>query len=116
MQLPSSSLDEFYRFFRIGGMSHCESGDGAWEIGQTALGATGTPLDAQNNVLMRMVEWVEKGVAYAPETVTGTKFVNDTVSLGVDFVRQHCKYPTRNVCVDPENYQKPEAWKCVQGF
>lgn len=80
-----------------------------------------------------MVDWVEKGDAYAPETVTGTKFINvsitlpwmmryvnpkltpnkDTVSLGVDFVRNHCRFPLRNVCLDATNYKKPEAWKCV---
>lgn len=42
-----------------------------------------------------------------------TFFVQDTASLGVDFERNHCKYPARNTCVDPENYRKPEAWKCV---
>jgi hypothetical protein len=44
-------------------------------IGQT--GAETTTLDPQNNVLMRMVEWVENG--NAPETVTGTKYVNVTL-------------------------------------
>lgn len=92
-------------------MGHCYGGDGAWQIGQTASGSAGTPLDSENNILVRMVHWVENGAA--PEYVTGTKFVNDTVSLGVDFVRKHCKYPTRNTCVDPANYEKPESWKCV---
>lgn len=41
-------------------------------IGQT--GAETTTLDPQNNVLVRMVDWVENG--NAPETVTGTKYVN----------------------------------------
>ncbi|KAK3674330.1 Feruloyl esterase [Recurvomyces mirabilis] len=109
MGLPTKDLDAFYRFFRIGGMDHCAGGVGAWEIGQTSAGAAGVEAVPQNNVLLRMVDWVEKG--NAPETVTGTKFVNDTVSLGVDFVRNHCKFPLRNQCVDPANYKKPEAWK-----
>lgn len=74
MGLPPSSLDEFYRFFRIGGMDHCEGGLGAWQIGQTAIGALNTTLDPQHNVLLRMIDWVENG--NAPETVTGVKFVN----------------------------------------
>ena len=111
MGLPSSSLDDFYRFFRISGMEHCYSGDGAWQIGQTSAGALDTPLNPQNNVLLGMVDWVENGVA--PESLTGTKFVNDTASEGVAFVRQHCKYPTRNICIDPDNYEKPESWECV---
>lgn len=91
MGLPSSDLDDFYRFFRISGMGaylfpslahllikaegHCGGGVGAHMIGQT--GAESTALDPQNNVLMRMVEWVENG--NAPETVTGTKYVNVTL-------------------------------------
>jgi feruloyl esterase len=88
MGLSSSDLDEFYRFFRISGMGeiqnrfnyvslltrigHCGGGVGAHMIGQT--GAETTTLEPQNNVLVRIVDWVENG--NAPETVTGTKYVN----------------------------------------
>jgi feruloyl esterase len=72
MGLNSSSLDDFYRFFRISGMGHCEGGDGATFIGN--LLASVSTMDPQNNVLLRIVDWVENG--NAPETVTGTKFVN----------------------------------------
>jgi hypothetical protein len=51
---------------------HCGGGVGAHMIGQT--GVETTTLDPQNNVLVRMVDWVENG--NAPETVTGTKYVN----------------------------------------
>ena len=74
MNLRSSEMDDFYRFFRISGMGHCSGGVGAWQIGQTALGSANTTLDAQHNVLLRMVDWVENG--NGPETVTGVKFVN----------------------------------------
>jgi feruloyl esterase len=132
MALPSEDLDEFYRFFRIPGMDHCSGGVGAWAIGQNSQDANGTVETPQNNVLMRIVDWVENG--NAPVTVTGYKYVNvsylsgslllgdglrilttwqDTVSLGVELERNHCKYPLRNMCIDPENYTKPEAWKCV---
>lgn len=113
MGLAPQELDSFYRFFRIGGMDHCTGGNGAWSLGQRAV--SGNPyLDPQHNVLMRMVKWVETGASAAPVSVTGVKFVNDTVSLGVDFERKHCKYPLRNKCVDPENYKNPESWKCVE--
>lgn len=111
MGLPPSELDSFYRFFRIGGMDHCSGGLGAWEIGQTSLGAEGTQLDPQHNILLRMIDWVENG--NAPDTVTGVKFKDDLPSKGVDFVRNHCKYPLRNKCVDPGNYKEASAWKCV---
>lgn len=41
-------------------------------IGQT--GVETTTLDPQDNILMRMVDWVENG--NAPDTVTGTKYIN----------------------------------------
>nr|POE90035.1 putative feruloyl esterase b-2 [Quercus suber] len=81
MGLPSHELDKFYRFFRISGMGHCEGGDGAWQIGQTASGTAGSRLDPQHNVLMRMVEWVERGGA--PETLSGVKFINVSFATAV---------------------------------
>ncbi|THU80585.1 putative feruloyl esterase B-2 [Dendrothele bispora CBS 962.96] len=80
MQLSSSELDEFYRFFRISGMGHCAGGVGAWEIGQTLDGSAddvssgSATLDPDRNVLMAVVRWVEEGVA--PDTLLGTKFDN----------------------------------------
>lgn len=41
-------------------------------IGQADIETTS--LDPQNNVLMRIVDWVENG--NAPDTVTGTKYIN----------------------------------------
>lgn len=72
MSAAPSELDDFYRFFRISGMGHCSGGNGAWQIGQDAGGEA----DPQKNVLMRMVEWVEKGSVAAPESVTGVKYIN----------------------------------------
>ncbi|WAO85354.1 Carboxylic ester hydrolase [Fusarium falciforme] len=77
MQSSPKELDEFYRFFRIGGMNHCALGSGAWNFGQS--GPT-TYMDADHNVLAAIVRWVEQGIA--PEALTGTKYINDTVSLG----------------------------------
>ncbi|KAJ6780226.1 hypothetical protein PWT90_01953 [Aphanocladium album] len=86
-------LDSWYRFFRISGMLHCSGGPGAWVLGQGGDGAGATPggFDPDTNVLAAAVAWVEDG--RAPETAMGTKYVNDTVSLGVDFQRRHCRYP-----------------------
>lgn len=90
MKVPSSELDEFFRFFRISGMFHCNSGPGAWVIGQGGgAAAAGVPFEFTNNVLAALVKWVEDGVA--PETIEGTKFVNDTVAMGVAFRRRHCR-------------------------
>jgi feruloyl esterase len=72
MGLGVEEMDEFYRFFRIGGMGHCRGGEGAGVIGQGAGGSR----EVGSNVLMRVVEWVEKGEEGAPEWVGGVKFVN----------------------------------------
>ena len=37
----------------------------------------------------------------------------DDPNQGVAFVRNHCRYPFRNVYVGPQNYTSPEAWKCL---
>lgn len=62
-------------------VGHCGGGVGAHMIGQTA--AETTTLDPQNNVLVRMVDWVESG--NAPETVTGTKYVNVSCHFPASF-------------------------------
>ncbi|THU76313.1 tannase and feruloyl esterase [Dendrothele bispora CBS 962.96] len=98
-ELESSELDEFCRFFRISGMGHCSGGVRAWEIGQTLAGS-----GSESSVLMAMVRWVEEGVA--PETMLGTKYVNDTVSDGVAFARAHCRYPLRNTYDGTVDYTK----------
>ena len=110
MSLPPSDLDDFYRYFRISGMGHCEGGPGAWKIGQVTSGDPSS-LEPEDNILLAMVRWVESGVA--PEFVRGTKYVNDTASEGIEFRRKHCKFPARNVYVGPGNYTQEDAWKCV---
>lgn len=52
--------------------------------------AAGVPFEAAKNVLAALVAWVEDGVA--PETMEGTKFVDDSVGLGVGFRRRHCRF------------------------
>ena len=83
MSAPPQELDDFYRYFPVGGMDHCAGGVGAWVLGQSSLTAPGRARDSQHNVLLRVVDWVENG--NAPETITGTKFVN--VSELVNFLR-----------------------------
>jgi feruloyl esterase len=108
MGLSPTELDHFYRYFRISGMGHCSGGPGAWKIGQTTLGTS--ELTSEDNVLMRLVDWVENGAA--PEMVRGTKFVNDTASLGVQFVRDHCRYPRRNTYNGHGDPTKETSWTC----
>ncbi|KAJ4399482.1 hypothetical protein N0V91_009408 [Didymella pomorum] len=106
----TSAMDEWIRFFRVSGMNHCNGGPGAWVLGQGGnAAAAGVPFERENNVLKAMVDWVEQGVA--PSYIEGTKFVNDTVSLGVDFKRRHCKYPLRNTLVGAD-FKDTKSWEC----
>ena len=83
-------LDEYLRFFPIPGMFHCNSGPGAWFIGQLGgASAEGVPFDSSNNVLAALVRWIENNTAV--EDIVGTKFINDSVDLGIAFQHRHCK-------------------------
>lgn len=109
MGMHPNQLDEFFRFFRISGMSHCHTGPGAWMFGQDGLSSDGVPFTRQNNALAAMVDWVEQEIA--PETMEGTKFVNDTAGAGVSFRRRHCRYPFRNTYIGGDS-KAPESWQC----
>jgi feruloyl esterase len=107
MSMSPASLDSFYRYFRVSGMSHCAQGSGAWSLGIYGLGSTKSALDQNpdDNVLARIVAWVERDEA--PEFVRGA-----TLGTSPSFKRKHCKYPARNVYVGPENYTDESAWSC----
>lgn len=109
MGLSPSKLDDFYRFFRVSGTGHCSGGDGAHAIGQSS--AETNSYSPKENVLMALVDWVEKG--NAPETLIGTKWVNNTQSLGVQFQRAHCKYPKSNKYKGKGNPDLLTSWECV---
>lgn len=110
MGLNSSQLDDFYRFFRIGGMGHCVSGSGATFIGQ-GIDNTATT-DPEGNVLTAVVRWVEEGIP--PDTILGTAYVNQTQASGeVAFRRRHCRYPSRNQYSGSGDPTDPDSWNCV---
>ena len=105
-----AELDGFYRYFHASGVFHCSGGPGAWFMGQ--LGGTAAADTPDDSMLRRIVEWVEHG--NAPEFVRGTKFVNDTASLGVEFTRKHCKYPNVNKYTGGGDGLDEDGWQCVE--
>ncbi|KAF1976119.1 tannase and feruloyl esterase [Bimuria novae-zelandiae CBS 107.79] len=109
MRARSEDLDEFVRFFRVPGMGHCSGGVGAWQIGQNGGATQGIDFEGRYNVLAAMVDWVENGVA--PETIVGTRFVNDSVAKGVELRRTHCRYPLRSTYVGGDA-SSMESWDC----
>ncbi|MCJ1458919.1 putative feruloyl esterase B-2 [Mycoblastus sanguinarius] len=111
MQASSNELDEFFRFFRIPGMFHCNSGPGAWVVGQGGgASAAGVPFKSANNVLAALVQWVENGDMV--EDIVGTKFVNDSVNLGVAFQHRHCRYPLRSTYLGGD-FKLLSSWECL---
>ncbi|KAL2212931.1 tannase and feruloyl esterase [Sarocladium strictum] len=105
-------LDEYFRFFRISGMTHCNGGPGAWVLGQGGNApAAGIPFDAKQNVLAALVDWVEK--KEAPTTITGTKFVDDNVKKGIDFERAHCMYPLKQTYIGGD-HKLASSWVCKE--
>lgn len=108
MDLQSSQIDDFLRYFRVSGMFHCTGGPGAWMVGQSGEGSVG--FDPESNVLAAMVRWVEGGIP--PEHILGTKFVNDLAANGVEQSRRHCRYPYRNTYMGG-NTSVPQSWECI---
>ncbi|KAF2717981.1 tannase-domain-containing protein [Polychaeton citri CBS 116435] len=104
----NTDLDSFYRLFRISGMAHCSvggvSGAGAWQFGQDKAASS-----ASTNVIDVIVDWVENG--NAPDTLQGTKFWYDTPSYGVQFKRNHCRFPYRTT-YDGGDSTDPGSWSC----
>ncbi|KAL1626676.1 hypothetical protein SLS54_002839 [Diplodia seriata] len=108
MGLGVEGMDAFYRLFRVSGMAHCGGGPGAVAIGNQ--GRSVESLDPRENVVMAAVRWVEEGVA--PETVTGSAWVNGSREAGVAFKRRHCRWPYRNVFRGGD-VGDVDAWECV---
>lgn len=69
--------DRFMRLFLAPGMHHCSSGPGP------------NVFDA----LTALENWVEKG--QAPASMLATKYVNNSVALGIERTRPLCPYPQR---------------------
>ncbi|UQC77407.1 tannase and feruloyl esterase [Colletotrichum lupini] len=106
MGMNSEALDDFYRVFRISGMSHCGSGNGATFISHQS--ASTASLALEENVLMAMVRWIESEVA--PDTIMGTRYKNGTSDSGVDFKHRHCRWPYHNVYQGVGDYKDPDTW------
>ncbi|KAI0407403.1 tannase and feruloyl esterase [Xylaria palmicola] len=108
-----AELDAYFRLFRIPGMNHCSGGPGAWTVGQGGSAASyGIPFDGAHNVLAALVGWVEGGVA--PDEITGTKFVDDSVEAGVMYRHRHCRYPYRSTYLGRGDPLDMESWRCAR--
>ncbi|KAF3902310.1 Tannase [Orbilia brochopaga] len=112
MDLQSSQLDSFFRFFPVSSMDHCYTGEGPWFVGgpvQTAVNGS-LAIDPKDGVVMKMVRWVERHEA--PETLLGYTLVNGTVHGS----REHCRYPRKTVYKGYGNPNLPSSWTCSDAF
>lgn len=119
----SSSIDDWYRFFLVPGMHHCNNdvGDAPWLFGGSgqsqnlnpprAAGTIESLLDAEHDALLALMRWVENGTA--PERLVATKFVNDTVDLGVLRQRPLCPFPRYAQYVGAGNVSEAASWECM---
>ncbi|KAI0157982.1 tannase and feruloyl esterase [Hypoxylon sp. FL1284] len=110
------NVDDFYRFFLIPGMNHCQSANVApWYIASASQALPGTTNsvpgyeDADHDIILAMMKWVEQGEG--PEQLIATKFVNDTPSEGVQSQRPLCPYPkqAQHTTGDPN---EAGSWEC----
>ena len=114
------SVPDFYKFYLIPGMQHCSGsvGDAPWYIagggqpftlGPTVHGVPGYE-DPKHDALLALMQWVEHGVA--PEEIIATKYVNDTVELGVKRQRPLCPYPSQARYKGTGNPDLAQNWAC----
>ena len=78
------SAEKSIRLYMVPGMQHCTGGPGATSFGQFDEG----PRDADHNVSIALVEWVENGKA--PGTIIATKHGEGGKTL---MTRPLCPYP-----------------------
>lgn len=116
--MGDEAVGDFFRLYLMPGVKHCfHSYNGApWAIGGVGQGETGTRNegpgyvdDAGHNALLALVRWVEGGEA--PRGIVASKFVNDSVALGVVSQRPVCAYPEKAFYVGG-TMERAESWDC----
>lgn len=88
----SPDAQDFFRFFQIPGVQHCQGGPGAF------------PGDA----FTRLVDWVEQGIV--PETLRGQ--VSDGSQVGKDKFRVYCPYP-RTAMIETTDPDRLDFHECT---
>ncbi|KAM0756535.1 tannase and feruloyl esterase [Meredithblackwellia eburnea MCA 4105] len=93
------SGDSFYRFFPVPGASHCGLGIGPNSFGGVGQRQLSMPpsneKDPKYDIFASMVQWVEKGTA--PAYLIGASYNQNNASLGLNYTRKLCPYPSKPV-------------------
>jgi len=66
--------------------------------------------DSKHDVLLALMKWVEEGVA--PDSVVGTKFVNESVAGGVLRQRPICRWPLVARWDGLGDVDSSDSWEC----
>jgi feruloyl esterase len=86
-----AATQNFFRYFLVPGMGHCSSitgGPGVGDFGQSY--SQYVPKDADHDILLKMVDWVEN--KNAPDSVIATRYA-DAAGTTVAMERPICAYP-----------------------
>jgi feruloyl esterase len=115
-------LDSFYRMFLVPGMEHCSGtprtmnapwyfagANQATALGNTVYGVPGFR-DEKHDAMLAMMAWVENGTA--PDSIIGTKYVNDRTQAEVLRQRPLCMYPKEAKYKGTGNVDAAESWEC----
>jgi len=80
---------DFFRYFLVPGMDHCNSGPGLHDFGQELK--LNVPLDSSHDLLTALVGWVEEGKS--PDSILATTYLDDKPEKGIEMQRPICPYP-----------------------
>lgn len=120
----SIDINSFFRFFLVPGMGHCSgtpaNTNAPWYFAgpnqQSSLGKSVHSVpgfeDAEHDVLMAMMAWVEHGKE--PQYIVGTKYVNDTSPANVLRQRPLCMYPRQAKFTGSGNANDAANWQCKE--
>ncbi|KAH8655768.1 putative ferulic acid Esterase/Feruloyl esterase [Xylariales sp. PMI_506] len=109
----AGEVEDFYRLFMVPGMGHCSSGVGPWVIdGASQGGLLPESVGPKYSMLWSLVDWTENNSSTAPDTIIGTKYVNDTADLGVQYTRPICPWPETAAFLGTGNVDDADTWYC----
>ena len=105
-----AATQNFFRYFLVPGMGHCSSitgGPGVGDFGQSY--SQYVPKDADHDILLKMVDWVEN--KNAPDSVIATRYA-DATGTTVAMERPICAYP-KVPTYQSGDATKASSFKCV---
>lgn len=107
-----AATQDFFRYYMVPGMGHCSSitgGPGVGDFGQPY--SQHVPKDPAQDMLLKLVDWVEN--KNAPESITATRYA-DPAGTTVAMERPICVYPKMPTYVSGDA-SKASSFRCADG-